>query len=189
MVHGSSAQCCTGMQTNQAPGMCIKGDVQKIIMRYYCFISLIGLIRFHKIIVKLGSCSSLLKSLSSTLKVSIQKQNEQCWHYNLRASPTHHQQLFKAGFHSLSAHKSNERTFFPNDFRNNSPNILPYGFPNDFLNEFLTVFLRVFLNKFWKTCGITIRRLLNGFMNDVLNFFKNFNILLLNLRSEISDSI
>ena len=188
-MHGSSAQCCTGMQTNQAPGMCIKGDVQKIIMRYYCFISLIGLIRFHKIIVKLRSCSSLLKSLSSTLKVSIQKQNEQCWHYNHRASPTHHQQLFKAGFHSLSAHKSNERTFFPNDFRNNSPNILPYGFPNDFLNEFLTVFLRVFLNKFWKTCGITIRRLLNGFMNDVLNFFKNFNILLLNLRSEISDSI
>ena len=30
-------------------------------------------------IVKLGSCSSLLKSLNSTLKVSIQNQKEQSW--------------------------------------------------------------------------------------------------------------
>ena len=42
-------------------------------------------------IVKLGSCSSLLKSLNSTLQVSIQKQKEQSWRYHLSA------QLLKAG--------------------------------------------------------------------------------------------
>ena len=45
--------------------------------------------RKKKLIVKLGSCSSLLKSLNSTLKVSIQKQEEQSWRYN-HSSPTTH---------------------------------------------------------------------------------------------------
>ena len=39
------------------------------------------------IIVKLGSCSSLLKSLISTLKVSIQKQKEQSWHSTAHPPP------------------------------------------------------------------------------------------------------
>ena len=39
-------------------------------------------------IVKHGSCSSLLKFLNSTLKISIQKQKEQSWHYNLSAPTT-----------------------------------------------------------------------------------------------------
>ena len=45
--------------------------------------------RYQNLIVKLGSCSFLLKSLNSTLKVSIQKQKEQSWRYN-HSSPTHH---------------------------------------------------------------------------------------------------
>lgn len=40
------------------------------------------------LIVKLGSCSSLLQSLNSTLKVLIQKQKEQSWCYNLSVPPT-----------------------------------------------------------------------------------------------------
>ena len=36
-------------------------------------------------IVKLGSCSSLLKTLNSTLNNSIQKQKEQSWRYNPNA--------------------------------------------------------------------------------------------------------
>ena len=39
----------------------------------------------HEQIVKLGSCSSLLKALNSTLKNSIQKQKEQSWRYNPNA--------------------------------------------------------------------------------------------------------
>ena len=42
--------------------------------------------KFISIIVKLGSCSSLLKFLYSTLKVSIQKQKEQSWCYNHNAT-------------------------------------------------------------------------------------------------------
>ena len=42
-----------------------------------------------RIIVKLSSCSSLLKPLNSTLKVSIQNQKEQSWHYNHNSPTTH----------------------------------------------------------------------------------------------------
>ena len=45
---------------------------------------------YWEIIVKLGSCSSLLKFLNSTLKVSIQKEKEQSWRYNLSAPTTTH---------------------------------------------------------------------------------------------------
>ena len=53
-----------------------------------------------KFIVKLGSCSSLLKSLNSTLKVSIQSEKEQSWRYNLTA-PTTHPKLFKADIRQI----------------------------------------------------------------------------------------
>ena len=43
--------------------------------------------RSNFLIVKHGSCSSLLKSLNSTPKVSIQKLKEQRWRYN-HSSPT-----------------------------------------------------------------------------------------------------
>ena len=63
-------------------------------MEYTCFYSGSEIVEFGELImqvdsiereggpetiVKLGSCSSLLKTLNSTLKVSIQKQKEQSW--------------------------------------------------------------------------------------------------------------
>ena len=39
------------------------------------------------IFVKFGSCSHLLKFLNSMIKVSMQKQKEQSWRYNLNAPP------------------------------------------------------------------------------------------------------
>ena len=57
------------------------------------------------IFVKLGSCSTLLKSLNSTLKVSIQKQKEQSWRYN-HNSHTHkalHEFFSNGHEHDLSS--------------------------------------------------------------------------------------
>ena len=55
----------------------------------------------------IGSCSSLIKSLKSTLKVSIQKQKEQSWRYNHGSTtihpppPTHNFLILVEGWFSL----------------------------------------------------------------------------------------
>ena len=71
------------------------------------------------IIVKPGSCSSLLKALNSTLKESTKKK-EQSWHYNPKAPTTQPPPTLKAAGMMIfsSQTKPNERYFhnFSNDF-------------------------------------------------------------------------
>ena len=60
-------------------------------------------------VVKVGSCSSLLQSLNSTLKVSIRWEKEQFWHYNLNAPPTWNFSKLIEGRYSLSTSSHSEQ--------------------------------------------------------------------------------
>ena len=73
-------------------------------------------------IVKLGSCSSLLKSLNSTLKVSIQKQKEQSW-CNNHSVPTH-----PPPTHNFLTDRKMVITIF--QLKNNTEDIFYPPFPN-----------------------------------------------------------
>ena len=101
-------------------------------------------------IVKLGSCSSPLKFLNSTLKDSIQKQKEQSWCYNLSAPPpptTTFKSKWNDRFHSHSAQKPNERYL--------------YDFLDDFKMTFQISFQITFWMIFWmyKVCVLDLFQL------------------------------
>ena len=107
--------------------------------------------RYQNLIVKLGSCSFLLKSLNSTLKVSIQKQKEQSWRYNHSSTtthpppPTHNFLILVEGWFSLFFSLQTKLKIF------SISSFEFFKFPNSYVSavEILsikTLFLRAWLN-------------------------------------------